>query len=295
VGYRSLWNKAEDNVRYPVFFTTPDLIGSAAAVPMNYVLFDLRSGEVRLPRGVELKPDNYDRSIAQAMASGDARSVRDMLAQEIRRSPLRQKMENDRNLFMERQKQYKQIEEQVAVLADRKDAIRDAIARAEEQLNALQARYESNPPADLEAVRAFIAEVSKCRETIVSYEQEMKRLTQEATTNDQRGTTIRGEAARLRSEFEQLKAQYDKEMPAKKAAMEAQRAAADEMAKTIDETLMAHYKRIKKHITPPLSRLINGQCSGCNTSLPSAVLHRVRNASEEIVECESCGRMIINK
>ena len=48
----------------------------------------------------------------------------DKMANDIRRSPLRQKMENDRNLFMERQKQYKQIEEQVAVLIDRKDADR---------------------------------------------------------------------------------------------------------------------------------------------------------------------------
>lgn len=217
----------------------------------------------------------------------------DKLANEIRRSPLRQKMENDRNLFMERQKQYKQIEEQVAVLADRKDAIRDALARAEDHLSGLQARFEQNPPQELDAVRAMMAEVSKCRETIVSYEQEMKRLTQEANTNDQRGNSIRTEAARLRSEFEQLKAQYDKEMPGKKAQQEAQRAAADKKAVDIDPTLMEHYKRIKKHITPPLSRLINGQCSGCNTSLPSAVLHRVRNASDEIVECESCGRMII--
>ena len=204
----------------------------------------------------------------------------DKMANEIRRSPLRQKMENDRNLFMERQKQYKQIEEQVAVLIDRKDAIRDALSRAEEQLKGLQARWEQNPPEELEAVRAFMAEVSKCRETIVGYEQEMKRLTQEANTNDQRGNSIRTEAARLRSEFETLKAQYDKEMPAKKA-------------EGIEPALMEHYKRIKKHITPPLSRLVNGQCSGCNTSLPSAVLHRVRNASDEIVECESCGRMII--
>lgn len=217
----------------------------------------------------------------------------DKLANDIRRSPLRQKMENDRNLFMERQKQYKQIEEQVAVLTDRKDAIRDALSRAEDQLNSLQARFEQNPPQELEAVRSLMAEVSKCRETIVSYEQEMKRLTQEANTNDQRGNSIRTEAARLRAEFERLKAQYDKEMPDRKAQQEAQRAAADKKAEGIDPTLMEHYKRIKKHITPPLSRLINGQCSGCNTSLPSAVLHRVRNASDEIVECESCGRMII--
>ncbi len=217
----------------------------------------------------------------------------DKMANDIRRSPIRQKMENDRNLFMERQKQYKQIEEQIAILADRKDAIRDALARAEDQLNALQSRFEQCPPADLDAVHAFVSEVSKCKETIVGYEQEMKRLTHEANTNDQRGNSIRTEAARLRSEFEQLKAQYDKEMPGKKAAQEAQRAVADQKAQGIDPALMEQYKRIKKHITPPMSRLVNGQCSGCNTSLPSAVLHRVRNASDEIVECESCGRMII--
>ena len=91
----------------------------------------------------------------------------DNMAQDIRRSPLRQKMEKDRDLFMERQKQYKQIEEQVAVLADRKDAIRDALTRAEDQLGALQNRFEQNPPEELEAVRAFMAEVTKCRETIV--------------------------------------------------------------------------------------------------------------------------------
>ena len=119
----------------------------------------------------------------------------DNMAQDIRRSPLRQKMEKDRDLFMERQKQYKQIEEQVAVLADRKDAIRDALTRAEDQLGALQNRFEQNPPEELEAVRAFMAEVTKCRETIVGYEQEMKRLTQEANTNDQRGNSIRTEAA----------------------------------------------------------------------------------------------------
>ena len=217
----------------------------------------------------------------------------DRMANEIRRSPLRQKMENDRNQYMERQKQHKQIEEQVAVLADRKDAVRDALKRSEEQLRALQNRFETTPPTDLDGVRNLISEVNRCRETIMGYEQEMKRLSAEAREHDQRGNSIRSEAARLRSEFEALKAQYDKEMPAKKAALDAQRAVADQKAAAIPAELMAHYNRIKKHITPPLARLMVDQCSGCNTSLPSAVLHKVRNASDELVECESCGRIII--
>ncbi len=217
----------------------------------------------------------------------------DKMASDIRRSPLRQKMENDRNQYMERQKQHKQLEEQVAVLADRKDAIRDALARCEDQLKALQTRFETNPPSDLDEVRSLMNEVSKCNETIVNYEREMKRLVHEATTQNQRGMSLRTEAARLRSEFEQLKAQYDKEMPAKKAALDEQRAVAQAKADALPPALFESYQRVKKHITPPLSRLMNGQCSGCNTSLPSAVLHQVRNANEELVECVICGRLIL--
>ena len=55
----------------------------------------------------------------------------DRIANDIRRSPTRQKLEKSRDFIMEQQKLYKQIEEQVAVMADRKDAIRDAIAAIE--------------------------------------------------------------------------------------------------------------------------------------------------------------------
>ena len=53
----------------------------------------------------------------------------DKLEQELSRSPLRQKMNTCRTQFNAKQKQYKQMEEQVAILSDRKDAIRDAITR----------------------------------------------------------------------------------------------------------------------------------------------------------------------
>ena len=74
----------------------------------------------------------------------------DRIANEIKRSPTRQKLEKSRDFIMEQQKKYKQIEEQVAVMADRKDAIRDAIARCEEQIAALTARFEQSAYAAME-------------------------------------------------------------------------------------------------------------------------------------------------
>ena len=40
-----------------------------------------------------------------------------------------------------------------------------------------------------------------------------------------------------------------------------------------------------------MSRLMSDQCGGCNTALPSAALRKIK--SGEILECETCGRMII--
>lgn len=217
----------------------------------------------------------------------------DRLANEIRRNPLRQKMENDRTQYLERQKQHKQIENQVAVLADRKDAIRDALQRSQDQLRGLQARYDAAPPSDLDSVQSLIVEVKRCLDTISGYEQELRSISGRVREFDQRATTIRSEGMRLRSEFEKLKAQYDEQMPPKKAALEAQRAAVEQKKAEIPPELLAQYLEVKKRISPPLARLNGDQCSGCNTSLPSAVLHNVRNASDKLVHCVSCGRIII--
>lgn len=217
----------------------------------------------------------------------------DRLEDEIHRSPLRQKMDADRKLYRERQEQYKQITEQVAMLADRKDAIRDAITRCEDQLRQLQARFESNPPADADAARALFAEVRKCRDTIAGYEQEMTNIINRVNAYNKKGNAISQEGLTIRTEFEKLKAQYEAEMPAKKAALEAQRAQAARKAESVPPALLEQYRQLKRRITPPVALLNNDQCSGCNMALPSAVLRRIRSASNEVVCCESCGRMLI--
>ncbi len=51
----------------------------------------------------------------------------DRIELEIKRSPLRQKLEKTRDFIMSQQKVYKDMEERVAISADRKDAIRDAL------------------------------------------------------------------------------------------------------------------------------------------------------------------------
>ena len=215
----------------------------------------------------------------------------DAIAASIRRSPTRQRLEKARDLILDRQKQYKQIEEDVTAMTDRKDIISQAVSRARDQLSALQKRFDDTPPETPEEIHALLSDVSKCRDTIRQYEAEIHRIVTETDANDKLQRSVRLEAANAKKTFDQLKADYEEESKSKKGELEAQRAKAKALMDQVDPRLLEEYETIKKHISPPVARLTHGQCSGCNTSLPSAILSRIKSGS--LVECETCGRMII--
>lgn len=215
----------------------------------------------------------------------------DTIANSIKRSPTRQKLEKARDFILDRQKKYKQIEEDVAAMVDRKDIIAQAVDHAREQLQVLQNRYETEALDTPEDVKALLSEVSKCRDTIRQYEAEISRIVKETDSNDKLQRSVRLEAANAKKAFDQLKAEYEEESKSKKVELDAQRAKAKEMMDQVDPKLLEEYEVIKKHISPPVARLTYGQCSGCNTSLPSATLSKIKNGA--LIECETCGRMII--
>lgn len=215
----------------------------------------------------------------------------DAIANALKRSPTRQKLEKARDFILDRQKKYKQIEEDVSAMVDRKDIIAQAVDRAREQIQVLQTRYENEALATPEEVKALLSEVSRCRDTIRQYEAEISRIVRETDSNDKLQRSVRLEAANAKKAFDQLKADYEEESKSKKGELDAQRARARELMDQVDPALLEEYETIKKHISPPVARLTHGQCSGCNTSLPSATLSKIKNGA--LIECETCGRMII--
>ncbi len=215
----------------------------------------------------------------------------DAIANAIKRSPTRQKLEKARDFILDRQKKYKQIEEDISAMVDRKDIIAQAVDRAREQLQVLQTRYENEALSTPEEVKALLSEVSRCRDTIRQYEAEISRIVKETDSNDKLQRSVRLEAANAKKAFDQLKADYEEESKSKKGELDAQRARARELMDQVDPALLEEYETIKKHISPPVARLTHGQCSGCNTSLPSATLSKIKNGA--LIECETCGRMII--
>ena len=213
------------------------------------------------------------------------------IATEIRRSPTRVKLERARDFIMERQKQYKQIEDSISVIADRKDMLIQALESTIAQIESQKDRLSSLNPEDEDEVSALREEVVRSREEIRSLEKELNQMNSDSASYDRQLRSVRVDAAKAKQNFDQLKVDYETESKVKKEQLEQQRARVKALEGTVEPELMAEYLAIKKHTTPPVVRLQFGQCSGCNTSLPSATLSKIRSGA--LVECETCGRMII--
>ena len=209
----------------------------------------------------------------------------------MRQSPNRQKLVKARDFLKDQQANMKKLENDVAVMQDRLEAVEDEAERLEKVLEGLTETYESNPPANAEDAQKQAEAVAKLLDTLQHYEAELTKMRKDADTKDRQQKEIRVRAAKTKMEFDQLKLEYDKEFKAATAKLQEMRAHTEQEAKNVDPALLAKYRSIKQHCTPPMAKLVNGQCSGCFMSLPSATLLDIRNG-DRIVECDNCGRIL---
>ena len=185
----------------------------------------------------------------------------------------------------------KKLENDVAVMQDRLEAVEDEAARLEKVLDGLTEEFNNNVPTNAEDAQKQADAVQKLLDTLQRYEAELAKMRKDADVKDRQQKEIRVRAAKTKQEFDQLKLEYDKEFKADTEKLKKMRDRTEDEAKKIDPDLLAKYRSIKQHCTPPMARLVNGQCSGCFMSLPSATLLDIKNG-DRIVECDNCGRIL---
>jgi len=215
----------------------------------------------------------------------------DKMENSIKRSPVRQKLVKYRDYYAEQQTTMKRIENEVAAMLDRLEALKDAIKMTDDQLHSLHTKMENDPPKSAAEVQQFLNDARRFQNNLTAYEQEVKRIRKDAADRERQQHDVRVRAAKAKGEFDKLKITYDEEKKEKDEELEKLRAAAAAKAEAIDREYMEKYRDIKKHSVPPLAALYGDQCGGCNMSLPSSVSRKVK--AGELVECETCGRLLI--
>ncbi|MDD3573199.1 MAG: C4-type zinc ribbon domain-containing protein [Eubacteriales bacterium] len=215
----------------------------------------------------------------------------DNLELSIRQSPKRQRLLKLRDYIKDQQDGLRTIESEVAAMLDRMDALKDAISLAEDQLKQLQKRVQDDPPTDSQQIAEFISEADRLTATLADYDQEVRHVRKSATDRDRRQRDAKLRAIKSKEEFDALRVEYDLEYKEKSQLLDQLRKKAEEKKKGIDPAYLARYSAIKEHSSPPMAKLVDGQCGGCNMSFPSSVLHKIRAGQQ--IECETCGRLIL--
>ena len=215
----------------------------------------------------------------------------DRFEAKIRQSEKRQKLLKQRNFLMDQQNNMKKLESDVAAMTDRLEAVRDDAERLQKVLTGLMEELESNPPTSEEEANARMEPVQKLMDNLTRYEQELSKMRKDAEVKDRQQREIRVRAAKTKQEFDQLKKEYDVEFKQDTATLKDMRARTEQESGKIDPELLEKYRTIKQHCTPPMAKLIDGQCSGCFMSLPSATLLAIKEEAR-LVTCDNCGRIL---
>ena len=215
----------------------------------------------------------------------------DRFEAKMRQSENRQKLIHQRNFLVEQQNNMKKLEADIAAMQDRLEAVKDEVERLDKVISAMAEEVSSNPPASQEEAAERMDSVRKVAETVKRYETEIQKLCKDAETKDRQQKEIRVRAAKTKQEYDALKVVYDQEFKKDTEALNEMRARTEAEAQKLPPALLEKYRATKQHCTPPMAKLVNGQCSGCFMSLPSATLLSMKQ-SGEMVMCDNCGRIL---
>ena len=216
----------------------------------------------------------------------------DRYEKEMRGNSNRKELLKHRDFLLEQQNVLKKIETDVEVMSDRMEALADEIKRLSGSVAEATANFENNRPDNLEDVKKQMASIQKLIATITRYESELAKMRKDSEARDRQQSEVRVRAAKARAEFDRIKVIYDEEYKVAAVKLEELKRKVAKEAEGIDPDLLEKYKAIKRHAAPPITRLHDDRCGGCNMQLSAADKDKVRSGVP-YVECENCGRIIL--
>ena len=216
----------------------------------------------------------------------------DQYEKEMRASSNRKELLKHREFLLEQQSVLKKIESDVEIMSDRIEALADEITRLNGSVAEATATLEANRPQDVEEAKKQIAAVQKLLNTISRYETELAKMRKDSEARDRQQREVRVRAAKARAEFDRIKVIYDEEYKVAAVKLDELKKKVAREAEGIDPGLLEKYKAIKRHAAPPITRLHDDRCGGCNMQLSAADKDKVRSGVP-YVECENCGRIIL--
>ncbi len=215
----------------------------------------------------------------------------------VRTTESRQKLNKITKLLREQQATIQKLTEDA-------DAQQNALAKLLSQQEGLAHELELNH-SEMETLEAdeevTAEELTEFRQDVERLNRELSRLEKDVkglldqlektSTEFQKARSLGG---RAKKEYDRLKAVCEVEKTESAAGITAATKEMETVERQVDPTFLAKYKRARVHHSMPVVPVVNEKCSGCNMSIPMAVIKKL-NSQEVVLECENCGRILYQK
>ncbi len=216
------------------------------------------------------------------------------LENNLRTTESRQKLNRITKLLREQQTAIQKLTEEaegqqnaLAKLLSQQDGLTHELELNRSEMETLEADEE----VTAEELTEFRQDVERLNREIGRLEKDVKGLLEqlERISNDfQKARALGGKA---KKEYDRLKAVCEVEKNESAAAIAAATKEMDTVERQVDPTFLAKYKKARVHHNTPVVPVVNEKCSGCNMSIPMAVIKKL-TSQETVLECENCGRIL---
>ena len=218
----------------------------------------------------------------------------DKLENKLKSTPARQKLNKLFNFLKEQQNAIAGIQKTL-------DSRQQAVDKLQAQIDELAHKYELELGEfkimlnDDECTAEEMTESRRSVERIMKKAEAAKRELYDAMAQIEKSAAEYKEtyakAAKAKKEYDQLRAVCEQERADSAEELAAFDLKLSRIERDIDPTTMQRYRRARQHHSAPVVKVENGKCSGCNMSLPMALLKRL-SAPGTLLECENCGRLL---
>lgn len=213
---------------------------------------------------------------------------------EIKTTPARIKLNKLRTFLTEQQGQISVMEKQIEARRAALYKLAAAFDEIEKQSELEQSEFETMAGDE----ECTAAEMTESRRSIEALLERVNRTRKEIydtivwlekSAAEMKNTWQK--AGKAKKEYDALRAACEKELNDSQPRLDAAKAHIVDMGKVVSPDLMAKYNAAKKNHAAPMAIIENGQCGGCNMSLPTSVMRRIAGG-DSVVECDNCGRIL---
>jgi len=223
--------------------------------------------------------------------------IEDMLDQynkERKKMPLVEQLNKLKGDILEKQELALQFGQKVKEKDEAYKEIRGRYESLSREFYAGKQKLETEKAQDVSELSELRDKASALKDNLAAVKADLQKLKPDIDELDAELTKVREELMAMTQKYRELKEQYDQQIKEMGISVDELRQERQELKALIDKDLMEKYQKLRKHKHMAVALVSDGKCSGCNMSLPSAILTAVKEG-KQIIECENCGRILYYK